>query len=238
MNQPPSNTKNGWNELSRQISEVGHDLNNMISAMIGNIELLRLDLDTTQYETSEELLSASMNARKLTRKLMNIVRSNSIEVNNIEAEIFYKEHNNPLVDDPNKTPEYCPEGTENILLVDDDASVLRIINKKLLSLGYHVTISPNGEEAVEKILKNLKGYDLIITDQNMPVMTGMELARKIAEITPSTKVMMLTGGNPSELRNEFGRFGFKTILQKPIDIIELSHRIRSELDDYNFGNKK
>jgi len=122
-------------------------------------------------------------------------------------------------------------GEERLLLVDDDVSVLRIINKHLLLLGYNVTIKNSAHEALETLLPSPDGYDLIITDLTMPEMTGLELAKKVLEINPQMKMILTTGYGENESISQWHKLGFKHILPKPITMNYLSKTIRATLDN-------
>ncbi len=218
-------------ELSRSVLDIGHDLNNKLAAMVGSLEVLRLDQDIENRDAVEEILSVGRNARQLVTKLMELARDNSTENRDARLRSKPMEVQPAQATDRYLNLEDCPRGTEKILLVDDDISFLRAQSKQLLRLGYHVTISQNGQDAFEKLSADPERYALVITDQAMPEMTGLELAEKVANVNSSQKMMMLTGMTPSELYDRFHDAGFRRILQKPIDIVELTKQIRAELDD-------
>jgi len=72
-----------------------------------------------------------------------------------------------------------PTGTEQILLVDDEAPVLRSEQNMLESLGYKVIATRATEEALKLFYTKPNMFDLVITDETMPVMTGSELSQKL-----------------------------------------------------------
>jgi CheY-like chemotaxis protein len=83
-----------------------------------------------------------------------------------------------------------------ILLVDDDSEI-RISTKWILTnFGYVVDTAPNAEEALT--LFNSKVHDVIITDNSMPGMSGLEMAHVIKMRSPSTPVLMYTGRAPED----------------------------------------
>lgn len=72
-----------------------------------------------------------------------------------------------------------PRGTEKILFVDDEESLAEIWSQMLIQYGYKVTLMTNSREALELITANPHQFDLVITDQTMPELTGKELIEKL-----------------------------------------------------------
>ena len=70
-------------------------------------------------------------------------------------------------------------GHERILFVDDDVAVLRFAESALPRLGFKVTMSTNGEEALTRFLSSPRAFDIVITDQIMPRMSGPTCRRKL-----------------------------------------------------------
>ena len=86
--------------------------------------------------------------------------------------------------------------TPRILVVDDE-KVVREITQAFLTLnGYDVNTAENGKEAFEKLLNS--HYDVVITDMQMPLMGGIELLERIAQIKSDTVTILLTGSTVSK----------------------------------------
>lgn len=86
------------------------------------------------------------------------------------------------------------KGLENmaaILLAEDDDSMRRFLKKALERAGHTVIDASQGDEALTEL--QLREFDLLLTDIVMPVMDGIELARRAAEIDPEMKIMFITG---------------------------------------------
>lgn len=79
---------------------------------------------------------------------------------------------------------------KKILIVDDEKSIFMIL-KKLLGTEFFIDYANNGKEGLQLFMKNQ--YDIIITDNNMPVMSGTELIRKIKEIDTDLPIILITG---------------------------------------------
>lgn len=84
--------------------------------------------------------------------------------------------------------------TKNVLVADDEPGVCAIIKKILERNGYSVTTAANGQEALSYLENNPETHiQLLITDLNMPIIGGKELAQKIKAINPYVKVLYISG---------------------------------------------
>ncbi len=122
------------------------------------------------------------------------------------------------------------QGTERILVVDDDEAIVNIHNRMLKSLGYSVTTTTNSLDALEKIRTNPDQFDLLITDQTMPIMTGSELAKKILKIKPSMPIILCTGYSSVISEDEALAIGITKYIRKPVSQATLSELIRQVMD--------
>jgi PAS domain S-box-containing protein len=119
------------------------------------------------------------------------------------------------------------EETATILVVDDDAVVLKTTVRLLDALGYSVVPALSGEEAI-RLIDSHSEIDLILADYAMPAMSGVEFAKMIETARPALPVILVTGyGN----RNVIPGFSEARILQKPYTEDELILRIRRTLDE-------
>ncbi len=122
------------------------------------------------------------------------------------------------------------QGTEAILLVDDDELLVDLGKQILTDLGYIVTTAINGHDALMIIEKNPQQFDLIITDQSMPKMTGLELAQKIKKLNSQSLVILMTGYSSKILEGDIGKHGISAYCRKPLRLVELSQVVRRVLD--------
>jgi len=121
-------------------------------------------------------------------------------------------------------------GDETILLVDDDDMVIYIGVKMLEKIGYKVMKARTGKEAIEIYRENQKKIDLVILDMIMPEMGGGEVYDFLKSINPRIKVLLSSGYSlKGEAREILGR-GCNGFIQKPIDMKDLSLKIRKILD--------
>ncbi len=142
--------------------------------------------------------------------------------------IYLPAYENAPPTDPQIPVPPDPRGNEKILLVDDQAPVLRLTRQMLERLGYAVDICENGEEALTRIKSFPDRYDLLITDMTMPKMTGETLAREAREITPGLPVIICTGF--SEKLHREPSPGIHKILTKPVVKTEMARAVRQVLD--------
>ncbi len=80
-----------------------------------------------------------------------------------------------------------------ILLVEDQVAIRKVTSDYLMRLGYSVLAAPDGEAALRVAAKQGNRIDLVITDVVMPNIGGRELARRMNEMHPSTKVLFMSG---------------------------------------------
>jgi PAS domain S-box-containing protein len=130
---------------------------------------------------------------------------------------------NVLSERPTEPPfkEY-PKGTGHILLIDDDKMVCKAEQLMMESVGYCVTTLQNPVEAIEVFQRNPDGYDMVLTDHNMPQLSGIQLARRIKEIRSDIPILMLTGLQDSDLTEESKQGGIDIVACKPITKSELT----------------
>jgi CheY-like chemotaxis protein len=97
--------------------------------------------------------------------------------------------------------------------------------------GYRVTATENSTIALGIFRANPGNFDLVITDQSMPGLTGLKLAHAIHEINPSTPIILCTGFDEGISRENAAMIGIRAILTKPIICAEFSCTIRMVLDE-------
>lgn len=111
---------------------------------------------------------------------------------------------------------------QRVLIVDDNATLRTVLEKHLQRWDAQVWISHSGTEALAQLRSQAsqgEPIDTVITDQDMPAMTGLQLAQRIrtdTEIEPKPKLMMLTGMANAELRHQALNLGIRHVIAKPI----------------------
>jgi|GEM_PF-1226001 len=125
--------------------------------------------------------------------------------------------------------ERAPSGSERILLVDDEAPLARLLHIRLTHLGYQVVMCTSSAEALEVFQKAPRQFDLVITDQTMPQMTGEGLARALRRLRPDLPIILCTGFSHVMTPERAQRLGIDAFCMKPIKIQELGLIIRQVL---------
>jgi CheY-like chemotaxis protein len=121
-------------------------------------------------------------------------------------------------------------GTERILLVDDEDSIVRMEQQMLTRFGYQVTARSSSIEALEVFRAAPEKFDLLITDMTMPVMTGVQLSKKILEIKPDMPIIICTGFSTGIDNEKAAASGIRGYVMKPVVMNELAKKIREILD--------
>jgi EAL domain-containing protein (putative c-di-GMP-specific phosphodiesterase class I) len=106
-----------------------------------------------------------------------------------------------------------------ILLVDDEPALVRILARVLTSAGHEVITAHDGQEAVEQL--SLNTFEVVLSDIDMPRMSGITLLRAIREHDPDVPVILMTGAPNLDTAIEAVRHGALLYLSKPIDSDEL-----------------
>jgi len=123
-----------------------------------------------------------------------------------------------------------PQGDQRILFVDDEEMLAVMGGRMLERLGYHVTVKSSSNEALETFRSSPEAFDLVITDQSMPNMSGAELAVGLLEIRPDIPIILCTGYSKKISKEEAKRLGIRKYLQKPLDRKQLAKFVREVLD--------
>jgi signal transduction histidine kinase/ActR/RegA family two-component response regulator len=120
---------------------------------------------------------------------------------------------------------------ERILYVDDELPLAQMGRKILERLGYVVEIHTSAPEALEAVRARPEAYDLIITDQMMPRLTGLDLATRLQTIRPGLPIILVTGYTATLTAERVKAMGISNLLLKPISVATLGaavHRVLAE----------
>ena len=131
------------------------------------------------------------------------------------------------VDEPKPQSSY---GTETILFVDDEKSILEIAKETLSMYGYNVKTAQSGEEALEIYNADKGNIELIILDLIMPGMGGKKCLSDLIAINPFVKVLMTSGYSSSRQIEEFTQAGAAGFINKPYRPDDLLLTIREIID--------
>jgi CheY-like chemotaxis protein len=146
-------------------------------------------------------------------------------------EIYFPIIEDRSLEQTTKTVKTFRKGEERILFVDDELSIAHLYKEFLNSCGYTVTISNNGMEAFEIFCDSPNNFDMVITDKGMPGMDGIQLTQNLLKVRPDLPVILLTGYGDLINDEKIRKVGFRDILTKPADFIEVSHALRHIFDE-------
>lgn len=120
-----------------------------------------------------------------------------------------------------------------LLIVDDDSDIVQVLKMGLVRNGFSVEAFTNPQEALQSFKSNAESYCLVLSDIRMPSLSGIQLSRKLKEVNPNVKVVLMTA---FEIRDdEFSKVFPSTqvdgFVQKPIGIKDLTDKILSLIGD-------
>lgn len=118
-----------------------------------------------------------------------------------------------------------------LLIVDDEESIREFLEIMLKKEGYEVTLAEDGQRAKDLLLK--KSFDMIISDLQMPHVTGIELLKHVRESYPETLFMMITAFGTTETAVDAMKMGAYDYLTKPFKIDEVRINLQNALRSKN-----
>ena len=123
-----------------------------------------------------------------------------------------------------------PSGQERILFVDDETSIAEMGKAMLFGLGYRVTARTKPLEALEEFCRHPAEFDLLITDQTMPKMSGVQLVQEVRKIRPELPVILCTGYSAAIDEETAGGMGVRHFIMKPLTMRALAETVRKALE--------
>jgi PAS domain S-box-containing protein len=123
-----------------------------------------------------------------------------------------------------------PGGTETLLFVDDEQSIVDMTKQILQKLGYTVEAKTSPQKALEVFKADPAHFDLVISDMTMPQMDGMTLSEKIKALRPDIPIIICTGHSSIEDEKKASAAGIAAYALKPITMSEMAKLIREVLD--------
>jgi CheY-like chemotaxis protein len=131
---------------------------------------------------------------------------------------------------PQDTAQSVPGGSEAVLLVDDEELLLDMGSRMLAGLGYRVTALQSPREALALFTQDPAAFDLVITDQTMPGLTGYELARRLLDLRPGLPVILCTGYSDLVTAESALAGGIRAFVLKPLTRQDIGRAMRQALE--------
>lgn len=119
------------------------------------------------------------------------------------------------------------------LIIDDESFTLELFEFELKSQGFEVTTAASGSEGIERLKK--QDFDVVLTDLNMPDISGIEMVKNSKAIRPLTEIIVVTGDDSSEKAVEAIREGAFDYILKPVDFDKLFTAVRNAVESKRQG---
>ncbi|HYW49599.1 MAG TPA: ATP-binding protein [Gemmatimonadaceae bacterium] len=111
--------------------------------------------------------------------------------------------------------EVATQAPTRVLYVDDDQLIVSLVSRLLSRSGCIVTGHGNAQEALDEILQRPDAFDVVITDFNMPELSGLDIARAVRQVRPELPIVITSGYISAELQEQADRLGIHEMLYKP-----------------------
>ncbi|HWA28727.1 MAG TPA: CHASE domain-containing protein [Lacunisphaera sp.] len=116
-----------------------------------------------------------------------------------------------------------------VLVVDDEEPVRQVAEGALAVLGVSVVLAPDGQSALEVLRHQGDTIDLVLLDLTMPGMSGDETLRRLRELRPEIRAIIMSGYSETETRQRCASLGVSDFLPKPFDVVTLTAKLRPHL---------
>jgi len=124
-----------------------------------------------------------------------------------------------------------PQGTERIVLAEDDPGVRKATLLILEDLGYEVVAYPSGPDVLEALTKDDRPVELLLTDFEMPGIDGYELARRLRALRPNIRVLLTSGSPEESIVPRVKPTDWPPFISKPYTCRSLGYKLREVLDE-------
>lgn len=146
------------------------------------------------------------------------------------VDVYLPAHEAPAEPGANPGMSEHADGRLHVLFVEDEEMLAKLERRQLEALGYRVTVHTSSVEALEDFRRRPGEFDLMVTDNTMPRMTGLQLAGEVTRVRPGLPVLMVSGyadnADPEVLRAS----GIRATLRKPHTAKELEAALRGLLE--------
>lgn len=137
---------------------------------------------------------------------------------------------------PDKAEEW-PKGTGRILYVDDEEMLAKWGEQLLTHVGYAVVATTNPHEAMDLFRKEPDQFDLIVTDQTMPAMSGEAFAKELLKIRQDIPIILCSGFSHNMTAEKAAQLGLSAFLMKPVNAADLAHIVKKVIDEHPHSSK-
>jgi len=209
-----------YQKMSETLGAVAHELNSPLTALIGNVDMLTMDLPI-EHPMFEQLLDITISTEK-----MAVIINKMKEIRGIETKQYTKDSK---IIDIQKSAEFKKPEEKTVLVVDDEKVITSMVSNFLTKNGYDVDTAESGIKAL-KMIKN-KNYSIVILDICISQMDGYETLQKMNQFytekqiqIPST--IMITGYDVEDILQKCKEIGAYTALHKPFKLSVLLETVK------------
>jgi two-component system, cell cycle sensor histidine kinase and response regulator CckA len=121
--------------------------------------------------------------------------------------------------------------TPTVLIVEDEESMLYVLEKMLVNRGYKVLTAADGEQAVRIYQRHKESIDVVFLDVGLPKLSGQDVLFKIKQEKQDVKVVVASGYFEEQFKSDFEKAGIKHFLQKPYTLDHLVETLQSEIEE-------
>ncbi|MBU1168806.1 MAG: response regulator [Proteobacteria bacterium] len=233
-------------ERNRIIGSIGHEFNNLLMGIQGNLSLIFLDMNQTDklFTKLKDIEKNVEGGVKITEKLFDFLNEGVYEpnlkykeipltnINRLKSEIK-KTINSQLIKNTYGPPgiqalkvyEKVYSGSNTVLMVDDDSMIIDVGKQMLERTGIEVIVAKSGQRALDIYIKDYKKIDMVILDLIMPGMNGIETYHELKKINPEIKVLFSSGYRKNLDVDAIIREGRSSFIQKPFKMEQLTQEI-------------
>jgi CheY-like chemotaxis protein len=219
--------------LGNKASGLGHEFNNLLMNVQGNISLMLLETDAghPNYDRLKSMEQSVQKGAEVTKKLLDLARrgGNGASLNEVTSRLEKSSEGSveqPALAFEKVAPVEAPLGKKTILIVDDEEMILKVGKKMLEKMSHNVFAASSGKEAIKIFKAEKHRIDLVVLDMIMPEMGGKETFERIREIDPDVKILISSGYSLGENTAEILERGGSGFIQKPFTMMELAQKIR------------
>jgi CheY-like chemotaxis protein len=206
--------------VGRLADGVAHELNNLMSAVVGfsDLVLARLEIDHPLRTYVEDIKRAGERASSMTKQLL----------------VAGLPQTAALTDAPDETktpPSGLPRGSETILIVEDEELVRHLEREVLKLCGYSVLEASTPDAALDVIRSHGIAIDLLLTDVMLPGMSGFTLADSAAELGCTGRILFTSVHSEEWMSRQGPMAAAAAFIAKPFTPTSLARRVREMLDE-------
>jgi CheY-like chemotaxis protein len=225
----PDSRSSALEDANKTASFVAHELNNLLTVIQINTEFLLESVgeNPESAEELDEIQRASKRASILARQLLASSRLESFDPSLGEA--AQKRKSVTPVSKSGIKAEKAPRSAETILLVEDEAAVRSLAKKILSQRGFRVLEAADGAIALRIAAGHVGEIDLVLTDVAMPNLGGRGMVEELKELSPSMRVLFMSGYPKEEIFPDKQTAKLTPYLQKPFTGETLFTEVRAAL---------